>query len=334
MAKVRLIIHILDIDQSQKTVDLKIIVCISNFPYNESRVGVWVIGAGDTIIWCNNTGAHMVSTWYYQGESEQTTWLLEGMGEHFPFDSYNLRFEVYDVYFINHNFTLSSEGHQAFFTGSKAYSLKDLWKTDNGLIPIEYIKTEEIAFAIGRSDNALSIAILQFLIPIIGCYYLLGATLMLNPKEKLAERLRIHLSLFVFVPTFLIAIQKFLPYRSSLSFPEFLLVNLIVSNTLFGIFSIFGNQKNSRKQKVTYSRWDLIASNLSLVLFMIIYLFTLFGRINIPASLIFTYIVVPSYICFYFAVMSKEQIKKQILGIAVFIILALIPLIFILISTL
>jgi len=328
LVSIRLVAHILDIDHTQKLVQLELVVFIDDFPYNESKVNVWIIGAGDTIVQCNNTGPKTDDTWYFQGESKQETWLLEGMGENFPFDSYNLRFEVYIVDFINQNFTLSSEEHQASFTGPKTYSLKDLWRTEGGLIPIRYTHSDEISFVIERNPDTIKIAILQLLLPIIGCYYLLGATLILDPKDKLAERLRIHLSLFVFAPTFLIAIQKFLPYRSSLAFPEFLLVNLIVSNTIFGIFSIFGNQRSSSKQRTARSRLDLVASGLSLIVFMAIYFFTLFGRINMLTSLVFTYIVIPSYIVFLFALMSREEIMKHIYWVAVFVVLELIPLIF------
>jgi hypothetical protein len=329
-ANIRLVAHILDIDHTQKLVQLELVVFIDDFPYNESTVNVWIIGAGDTMVQCNNTGPKTDDTWYFQGKSKQETWLLEGIGENFPFDSYNLRFKVYTVDFISQNFTLSSEGHQAFFTGPRTYSLKDLWRTDNGLIPIRYTHADEMSFVIERNPDTIKIAILQLLIPIIGCYYLLGSTLILDPKDKLAERLRIHLSLFVFVPTFLIAIQKFLPYRSSLAFPEFLLINLIVSNTIFGLFSILGNQRSSSKQKTARTRWDLVASSLSLVVFIVIYFLTLFGRINVPTSLIFTYIIVPSYIIFYFALMSREQFMEEIRSVAIFVILALVPLIFLL----
>lgn len=316
---IRFAVHILDIDQSQKLVELKIHVFVDNFPYNESKVGVWVIGAGDTMVWCNNTGPTMIDKWSYKGESKQTTWLLEGMGEQFPFDSYNLRFKVYSIEYLDHDFTLLSEEHQAVFAGPRTYSLNDLWSTDNGLIPIRYIGTDEISFIIQRGSNALVIAILQFLVPIVGCYYLLGSTLMLDPKKQLAERLRIHLSLFVFVPTFLIATQTFLPYRSSLAFPEFLLVNLIVSNMIFGIFSILAHReslttsKRQHKQKGISkfeNKWDGLTSFVSVVVFTFIYLSTTIGKMSIQASLVMI-LIIPSYIYSYYLMTPKEQLVKE-----------------------
>lgn len=330
LASIRLVVHILDIDHTQKMVQLELAVFINDFPYNESKVDVWITGAGDTVVQCNNTGPKKEGSWYFQGKSKQETWLLEGTGENFPFDSYNLRFKIYNVDFISKNFTLSSEGHQTGFSGPRTYSLKDLWRTDNGLIPVGYTHADEISFVIERNSETIWNAILQLLLPIILCYYLLGATLILDVKDKLAERLRIHLSLFVFVPTFLIAIQKFLPYRSTLAFPEFLLANLAVSNTIFGIFSILGSQRNRSKQKKAHNRWDSIASTFSLIAFMVIYFFTLFGRMNIPTALVFAYLVTPSYIVFYFAQMSKEEFMKQIYWVVAFLVISLLPLLLIL----
>lgn len=332
---VRLVVHVLDIDQSQRHAEVKIVVFVDNYPHNLTQVEVRIIGGGDVIVSCNNTGTIRGNEWYYQGESNQTEWLVQGLGEAFPFDSYLLRFKVYCLTYFQSNFSLSSDitMHQAFFAGPKFHSLKDLWLLENGLLPIDNIGAKEISFVIRRSFSALIIAALQFLFPIVACYYLLGATLMLDPKKQLAERLRIHLSLFVFVPTFLIAIHTFLPYRSTLSFPEFLLVNLIVSNTIFGIFSIVGNQRTPDRafivrlytKETFHSRWDAGASIVSLVIFAVIYFFTTFGKMTTPASLFFSYVILPSYVYWYLFTISKEQFMQNKHKYAVMIILFLVP---------
>ena len=53
---IRLVVHIMDIDQSQKTARLTLIVFIDKFPYNESHVGVSVGGAGSAYVSCNQSG--------------------------------------------------------------------------------------------------------------------------------------------------------------------------------------------------------------------------------------------------------------------------------------
>lgn len=332
---VRLVVHISEIDQSQRLAELKILVFVDNYPYNLTKVQVRIAGGGYVIVSCNNTGITKGGEWYYQGELNRTTWLLEGEGEAFPFDSYNLRFEIDYLTYFSDNSSLSSDAdnHQASFAGPKYRSLKNVWLSDNGSVPINYIKEREIGFLVQRNLSALVVASLQFLFPIIGCYYLLGATLMLDPKKQLAERLGIYLSLFVFVTTFLIAIQIFIPYRSSLSFPEFLLVNLIVSTTVFGIFSIVGNQKTPDTTFIVrlyakwtfHSRWDAVASSASLIFFLIIYIFTIFGKMTMSASLLFSYVIVPSYVYWYLFTISKEQIMQNKLKCIVFIISFLVP---------
>lgn len=327
---VRLAVHVLDIDQSKKLAEVKIFVFIDNFPYNRTKIDVWIVGTGSTIVSCKNTGTTRGNEWYYQGESNQTAWLLEGTGEIFPFDSYNLRFVIFHVPLIEDNFSLTSEAHklQAFFSGPEAYYLNDLWFLENGLIPISERKPKEVSFSIQRSSNSQALAIIQFLIPIIACYYLLGATLVLDPKKQLAERLRINLSLFVFCPTFFIAIQNFLPYRSSLSFPEFFLTNLMISNTIYGIFSIIENKRSptaSQSSRDRLGKLDRWAVSLASAVFLLIYILTLYGKLTLLASLIFSYVVIPSYAYPMVLFITKEELQEKKLLYAIYLVTCLIP---------
>ena len=164
LTNVRLWILISDIDQTQKSAQLQIFAFLDNFPYNLSGgVGVYVTGGGSLIpILCNQTGQTR-SGWSYQGESAQTTWLLEGFGENFPFDSYTLHFYVYSVTYVGGNYTLASTEHQAYFVGAKSYSLNDLWYTKNDRIPISSYGSSEVDFSITRSTGATVIYFLEFL---------------------------------------------------------------------------------------------------------------------------------------------------------------------------
>ncbi len=172
---------------------------------------------------------------------------------------------------------------------------------------------------IQRTGNAFNIAFLEFIVPIIACYYLLGATLMLDPKKQLNERLVIYVALFVFVPTFLLAIQNYLPYRSSLSFPELLLTNLIIGNAIFGVFSIVGKRKGwsfsgvkrLKNFEIHHNNWDLVGVTLCLLFFMLIYVYTLFGKIALEASFIISYFIIPAYVIWFpFENIKKISIKK------------------------
>ncbi|MGA9387622.1 MAG: hypothetical protein WBV70_02210 [Candidatus Bathyarchaeia archaeon] len=334
LTSVKLEIQIFDIDQTQKTAQLRILVLLEGFPINESSVNVFIAGAGGAFILCDHMGQ------YYQGESDQVTWLLDGIGETFPFDSYILRFVVQHIDYIGNNFTLASAEHEAFFAGPKAYSLIDLWHTNSDFIPISSISSSELDFSITRSSGILNIYVLEFLVPTIACYYLLGATLMLNPEKHLSERLRVYVSLFVFVPVFLIAIRNILPYRSTLSFPELLLVNLVLSNAIFAIFSIVGRMKASPagpriitlyRHKPPLSEWDIAGVILSLLFLSVTYGLTLLSKVNTSTSLLLSYLVLPSYICSFPFLITRKQFAKRWRWFLLIIGLALLPAILLLV---
>jgi hypothetical protein len=336
LANVRLQILISDIDPTQKTVQLQIFVYLNGFPDNESSVGVLIVGAGEAWILCNYTGQSFKG-WSYQGESDQVTWLLDGIGETFPFDSYILRFSVLHMEYVNDtSFTLASTGHLAAFHGTKTYSLNDLWYTNSGLIPINSLSSSELDFSITRSGGAITIYFLEFLAPTIACYYLLGSTLMLDRRNQLSERLGVYVSLFVFVPLFLIATRDFLPYRSTLSFPELLLVNLVLSNAIFAIFSIAGRMKasSSGPQIIKVYRhdalsplsgWDRGGVALSLFFLVMTYALTIMWKVNIPASMLLTYLVIPGYICSIPFFITRRQFAESWRRYLLIILLALLP---------
>lgn len=344
---VSMFVRVFDVNPSQRIASVNFFVYVSNCSENVSSLDVQVFGGGVASVTCNNTGKQ-TDGWSYSGESEETTWFLEGYGETYPFDSYVLRFavlgnfgffygfdpfsEVPPPYF---NFSLSSTGTSAFFAGPKAMSLEDLWGSGKSQIPLnwgsarisENKTTTEMRFRIQRSSDALFTALLEFLVPIIACYLLLVSTLMLDPKENLNERIAVYIALFVFVPTFLIAIQSYLPYRSSLSFLELLLTNLVISTTVFGVFSIVGKQKDwvfpatkrFKNLKIHHNNWDIVGVIVALLFLTLTYYFTLFNKINPAASFIFSYFVIPAYLIWFpFENIKSISIKKNMKSIIAF----------------
>lgn len=344
-------IKVLDVNDKNKTAKVEILVNIPRYPYNKSNVGVHVIGSGSAYILCNNTGKVTETEWYYNGKSKEVIWFLQGHGETFPFDTYELPFILRDVEGIDpNNFTLCINDRKFFasFGGKKQYTLLDLWHHDLNRIPVDTIVEEnKIIVNIHRKFNVRLIDFILFLIPIIGCYYLLGLTLILDPQNQIRERLTIYLSLFVFSITFSLNIQPFLPYRTLFSFPEFLLSNLIISITIFGISTLIGNKKNyntllykldqvfGRKNvwiKLKelygfYNKYDFMASILSLILFMFIYYVTIFKRMNIISAILLSYIIIPSYMYSHFFMITSEQRARNIKFYIFLSILFVLPLI-------
>jgi hypothetical protein len=335
---VEMVVQVLDINPSQKTANVNLILFVRNYPDNITSFMVNIAGNGDTNIICYNEGTDN-SGWLYQGRSNETIWFLEGSGETYPFDSYSLHFRIQTTsvpHYLNCSLTNNS---QAYFDGPKQSFLKDLWVENNSSIPKSWSPasvsgndtTQELTLSIAKTGNAFNTAFLEFMVPIIGCYYLLVATLLLDPKKHLNERLTIYLAIFVFVPAFLIAIQNYLPYRSSLSFPELLLTNLVIGTTIFGVFSIFGKQgridfeiKWLKNLKLKHNKWDIAGIILSLLVFVSIYFSTLFGKITFEAMFIIAYLIVPAYFIWVpFENIKKLSLKANLKSIVAFILLTL-----------
>jgi len=280
------------------TAQVFISIEIPSYRYNVSQLAVFVVGNGETgsdefSIVCDNSGnvKNNPRAWYFEGLSNETIWYLAGNGgENYPFDSYTLNFRVDRVEAFttskepvtapNEVFSLTKQSSFGDFTGSNRQILMNTWVSNGSYIPqswkIDQVtngSTLEMDLNMIKTAPAVVDGTLEFLLPILATYILLAATVLIDPKERLSDRLTIYLALFVFPPTFIFSIQAFLPYRLSLSFPELLLVNLLISTVIFGIFSIIGNRnvwassKRMRLRRLSEHGgiWDLSAVLLTLV---------------------------------------------------------------------
>ena len=284
-------VGILDIDHYQKTALIEVYVYVFNYPYNLTDAEVFLGGGGYVTILCPNTYAASASTipkFAYEGKSNVTTWNLNGWSETYPFDYYLLSFSLDDITLAQNNFSIDPHYTYAVFIGSKANSLNELWHLDHGMkIPIHQLAEKEVSFIIQRSSNVMWKEVVQFLVPIVSCYYLLGATSFLK-KEHLVEKLSIHLSLIIFSSVFLISIPN-VPYNLSLL--ETLISILIVSTVIFGIFSIMSNLYNK-----SIRMWNLGPSMVSLIVFTTFYTITFAGKLDPLIFSILLLVIVPAYI--------------------------------------
>jgi len=240
--EIRLEINVFDVYHSSKHAVVEICLRIANFPLNATGVEFFIEGGGSIKISCERVN----DTSFYKGESAHILWKIYGIGEAYPFDSYIMKFIIRrdQIWYIkenerykleNVNFSISQARSHVRFMGLYTEYLEGMWTTDeNYELPTKYRSNELIVTLERKSETPF----LQIIFPIILCYVFLGVSLFLDAESKLTERLAIYIALFVFTPSFLLAIQDFLPLRSSLSIPEFLLTNLIISTALFGIFSI------------------------------------------------------------------------------------------------
>jgi hypothetical protein len=206
IVEVSLNIGVTDVNLPQDTATVRIFVSIDNFPKNITSLYPEISGTGLTVVQCNNTNPQSKGPYVFQGESDAVSWGLEGYGANYPFDSYEAGFNVqYVSLFPQANYAILENYSEAYFNGPNILSLTDLWVTNSGNgIPVTWTPvsnfpfnstsqetTQEMVLSIQRSSNGISFAALEFLTPIIACYYLLGSTLLLDPKKQLNERLAI-----------------------------------------------------------------------------------------------------------------------------------------------
>ena len=297
-------IEIYEILTETQKAQIKINVLLNHFNINAEEVVITIVGGGQQEIICKKIGLNK-----FQGvEANKTIWIFDGFGETYPFDSYSLSFELYNILVINGaNYELNSfqykvndELSKGVMKGSKQRILSDTWFNDGGIIPNKMSEQRFTLFLKRKWQTPF----LQIVLPIIACYYLLASSLLLNPIEKVEIRLRIYLSLFIFSPTFFLAIQSFLPYRSKMSIPEFLLTNLLLSNTVFGVATIITNWWTPRIKDIKFKDFirrflDIVASLLCSQILFIILISTLIRRINIYYILVLLIFTLPSHIAYY-----------------------------------
>ena len=261
-------IKVSEIDQKTSYSSIEVFIRLGPLPreLNETVIQVQVLGGGHLMLFCEYTTSDSLGK-YFEGNSSGS-WYYIGAGELFPFDYYYMEFKVSP--FIDANFTLGEV--IPIFHGQRQKALLDIWETRNSVneIPYRPYQGEEPGLVLIIRRRWV-VPFLGFVLPIILCYFFLGASLFMDTTARMQEILTVYLSLFIFVPSFFVGIQGFLPYRSLLSIPEILLTNLITSLGFLGISTMLsGYQRTVRIRNVELPpEWFSLI--LALVFFIIYY---------------------------------------------------------------
>jgi hypothetical protein len=322
--KITIWCSIYDIYPETKTAEIGAFVVIDDLPYNGTILHIMLTCDDQPLaIECTPDGQQNNNLWKYHG-NKNLTCVLEGSGDVFPFDKYTLNLEVKIVegidvikVRINDNST-NNLGTNVYFTGSHQYDLKNNWQSSINSEPHFTINERKIVIDFVRSDNSFRYNFLIFLLPIIAIYYFFGASLIVDPKTHLNERLTMYVSILFFVPVFLISIQSLIPYRTSISFPEILLINLIISCAIMTGCSFVGKYKvtmNRYPWIKPAARWDLIGVAFSMVSLFFLYIYAV-PQIPVQPSFIFLYLIIPAYI---FWSLAKIRPPTRQEGIKIFV---------------
>ena len=263
-------IYVGTLDFSKKKASLSIYITIRKCTYPNATV-ITVIFEGDAypFVKCANIGEGA-----YYG-TEAIDWPLFGFGESYPFDSYKLQFKISrSFYFEERNHIHFLKPNATLLEVYSPWGVKTVEPSSEFYIAEFFIDIERSSF----------MPFYQLLLPILLCCFMLGGSLIID-RGKLAIRMRVYLSLFVFAPTFLFAIQSYLPYRLSLCIPEILLVSVLSSTAIFSFSSMIPLENT---MTAVAGILDFLAQIVSIVLLIILFqgVLPLKDSLEIPAVLI------------------------------------------------
>ena len=249
-------IEIFEVDLSTDIARLNLTLSFINLNASESRF-VDAIVSGEyeyAYVHCNSTNDD------YVGSSGIVEWVLAGevgKGEYAPFETYELRFT------LTH---LSSEKTElnpsvvkidrlnsfCNFEGSKRIVLSQIFEEPSSQSPFWFFfpgDQEQVVY-LRREVGAFGMPTLfwPLIAPTMICYFLLAGTLLINGKRNLGHRLVVYVALFIFGPTFFVAIQDYLPLRATLSIPEVLIEGLIISTAIYTIWSLASTRNHIIEQ--------------------------------------------------------------------------------------
>ncbi|MCD6446423.1 hypothetical protein J7L49_06535 [Candidatus Bathyarchaeota archaeon] len=260
-------VYVESINYAQKRAAVTIWASIRNCSYpNATAITIIFDGDASAFVKCERFGFD-----YYWGHTYVDNWPLKGAGELYPFDSYTLRFVISRQFYFEENQILQTFYPNATF---------DISLSSPNIEPlVPYSKYEAARFIIRVQRNSI-LPILQFLLPILLCFFIIGGSSFI-PRSKLGDRLRVYLSLFVFGPTFLLAIQNFLPQRSSLCIPEIFIVSVLIGTALSAFSSMIPIEKSKEKTL------DLVTILCSMGALLLLYWKVLSMRISLDTIFLF-----------------------------------------------
>jgi hypothetical protein len=233
-----LIVEILDVDTADRTatVNLTLLIRLPSY-YVRDSIQVLILGYELLAVECYPTTSSEPT--YYVGHAGYVTWPFFGIGEFFPFDSYNLTFWIWQVELPSDllaNMTCFANAH---FTDLKMLNLRDTWETINGSNALHCHVSEDRTVTVEMTRRPWRYWF-GTLFPMLLAGLVLGATTYLDPatNEGKSNRLLVYTTLVVVALAFYNVIKETLPYRSLFTIPEFFVLNLIVGALLFAATTI------------------------------------------------------------------------------------------------
>lgn len=190
--------------------------------------------------------------WYYQIENPKVIKeRVSGFSQRYPYDYYSLSFSL----------TFFTQGLEPRFnqTFQPTVFIPVMfgWKTEAYSRPINVTSSNiKLDFGVVVARDTL-VAVLQFMIPTMAIYFLMGCSLFTGLNDRLRDRISICLTtgvLTLSLYTFLLRQIEWIPV-----FVQNLAISLVVSNVILLAFSMVASSKHASSQR----NWDLYAMTLA-----------------------------------------------------------------------
>jgi hypothetical protein len=206
--------------------------------------------------------------WYYQIENTMViNENISGFSQRFPYDDYSMSFSM----------TLFTQGLKPTFNETFQPTVFTRvisgWNTEAYSRPIEVtdsLSKLDIGVVLGR-DTLVSV--LQFMVPTMAIYLLMGFSLFTGTPDKLKDRISLFLTTAVLTLsfyTFLLSQLGWIPL-----FVQNLAISLIISNVILVVFSIISSSESKSPRN-----WDLYAMTLASITPIVYLLLSAFNLVS------------------------------------------------------
>lgn len=187
-------------------------------------------GLVDSPLYVPVTSSFEVQRFFYKKTINWNVHLI-GSPNYYPYDSYFLNF-TFEVFWSQPN---SIRFGGAFFGD---YRLRNIW----GDSPVDYYYNTTDSYGkpliittiilVRDGSNMLPIAL-----SILALFFVLGATMFVEPEGNLNERVTIFLAVLVFALGFFFSLGSIVPYRHGFTIAETLVLSLVAGSAIFTIGS-------------------------------------------------------------------------------------------------
>lgn len=285
-------IEVKDIDEGSRKALINIKARLENETCSFPTVILLVSGGNQwPEFYCGSRGGFQ--TEYYEGESGEIWWQMQSGGEMYPFDFYELRFWVQQIYRREGSETVRFEDQA--IVDNRTYGrlfpevdpdvLYSKWSSMDDMKTLPQKSESERRFSL-IVNKKLSLSNQFLIIPLFVAYIFLPVGISLDSEDRMKEKLATYLAIFALVLSFYyFAVINSLPFHINLTIIEFLIFNIIVSVAILSFVNVVFRIKNRKNLFIR-----IVATSIASIIFVAGYFgiyFPILTQRNLTIPLVF-----------------------------------------------